>query len=286
MAVYKRTYVPYEGPRTPAWSRFLILPRVSYERLWQSRFLIMFFMACFFYPIGLAAYIYIANNLSILQQFQRAASQYITIDASVFLFYCSFQGGAAYLLTAFVGPSLVSPDLVNGALPLYLGRPFSRVEYLLGKLSVLVFLLSTITWIPGLILFGIQGSLAGWTWTKDNLFIAGALVAGMLLWIIVLSLIALAVSALVKWKVAAGAVLMGVFFAGAGFGSAVNQVLRTQNGYLLNIRQVIYTVWAGLFGTDPDNGLSLQNAWMVLGVVVAACILLLLRRVRAFEVVK
>jgi len=286
MAVYKRTYVPYEGPRTPSWSRFLILPRVSYERLWQSRFLIMFFMACFFYPIGLAAYIYIANNLSILEQFQRAAAQYVTIDASVFLFYCSFQGGAAYLLTAFVGPSLVSPDLVNGALPLYLGRPFSRVEYLLGKLSVLVILLSTITWIPGLILFGIQGSLAGWAWTRDNLFIAVALVAGMLLWILVLSLIALAVSAWVKWKVAAGAVLMAVFFAGAGFGGAVNQVLRTQQGYLLNIRQVIYTVWAGLFRTDPDNGLSLESAWITLGIVAVACLWLLLRRVRAFEVIK
>lgn len=286
MAVYKRTYAPYEGPRTPAWSRFLILPRVSYERLWQSRFLVMFFMGCFFYPLGLTAYIYIANNLSILEQFEQAAARFVTVDASVFLFYCSFQGGAAYLLTAFVGPNLVSPDLVNGALPLYLGRPFSRVEYLLGKMSVLVILLSTITWIPGLILFGIQGSLAGWDWTVANLWIAGAMVVGLLLWIIVLSLIALAVSAWVKWKIAAGAVLMGVFFAGAGFGSAVNQVLRTQNGYLLNIRQVIYTVWAGLFGTDPDNGLSLQSAWITLGVVVVACIWLLLRRVRAFEVVK
>ena len=45
-----------EGPRTPSWSRFLILPRVSYERLWQSRFMVMFFMGCFFYPLGLAAY--------------------------------------------------------------------------------------------------------------------------------------------------------------------------------------------------------------------------------------
>ena len=286
MAVYKRTYAPYEGPRTPTWSRFLILPRVSYGRLWQSRFLVMFYMGCFFYPLGLAAYIYIANNLSILENFQQAAARFITVDASVFLYYCAFQGGAAYLLTAFVGPNLVSPDIVNGALPLYLGRPFSRIEYLLGKLSVLLILLSTITWIPGLILFGIQGSLAGWGWMRDNAWIAGALVAGSLLWIVVLSLIALAVSAWVKWKVAAGAVLMGVFFAGAGFGGAVNEVMRTQSGYLLNIREVIYTVWAGLFDLDPDNGMSLQSAWIALGVVVAACIWLLLKRVRPFEVIK
>ena len=79
---------------------------------------------------------------------------------------------------------------------------------------------------------------------------------------------------------------MGVFFAGAGFGTAINQVLRTQNGYLLNIRQVIYTVWAGLFDLDPDNGISLQSAWIVIGLVLAATVMLLLRKVRPFEVVK
>jgi ABC-2 type transport system permease protein len=149
-----------------------------------------------------------------------------------------------------------------------------------------VSLLSTITWIPGLLLFGIQGSLAGWNWMRENARIAAALTIGLVLWIVVLSLIALAVSAWVKWKVAAGAVLMGVFFAGAGFGSAVNQVLRTQNGYLLNLRQVIYTVWSGLFDIDPENGLSLESAWIALGAMTGVAVWLLLRRVRAFEVVK
>lgn len=286
MAVHRRTYAPYDGPYTPAWSRFLILTRVSLARLWQWRFLVTFYAGCFFYPLGLAGYIYIANNLSILENFQQIAARFVTVDASVFLYYCAFQGGAAYLFTAFAGPSLISPDIVNGALPLYFGRPLSRLEYLLGKMSVLVILLSTITWIPGLLLFGIQGSLAGWSWIRDNAWMAGALVAGLLLWTVVLSLIALAVSAWVKWRVAAGAVLMGVFFAGAGLGSAVNQVLRTQNGYLLNVRQVIYTVWAGLFGVDPGNGLALDSAWMALGAMAGVALWLLLRRVRAFEVVQ
>ena len=39
----------------------------------------------------------------------------------------------AYLLTAFVGPSLVSPDVSNNAMPLYFCRPFSRTEYVIGK---------------------------------------------------------------------------------------------------------------------------------------------------------
>ena len=30
MAVYKRTYAAYQGSFTPAWSRFMILPRYSF----------------------------------------------------------------------------------------------------------------------------------------------------------------------------------------------------------------------------------------------------------------
>jgi ABC-type transport system involved in multi-copper enzyme maturation permease subunit len=55
------------------------------------------------------------------------------------------QIGFAFLLTAFVGPGLISPDLGNNALVLYFCRPFSRTEYVAGKLLVLVKLLSYIT---------------------------------------------------------------------------------------------------------------------------------------------
>jgi hypothetical protein len=38
----------------------------------------------------------------------------------------------ALFLAAFIGPGLISPDLHNNALSLYLARPFSRAEYVLG----------------------------------------------------------------------------------------------------------------------------------------------------------
>ena len=62
-----------------------------------------------------------------------------------------------------------------------------------------------------------------------------------------LSLLALALSAWVKWKPVAGALLFGVFFVGAGFGAAVNGVLRTKWGHLLNISYLIGSVWVTLF---------------------------------------
>ena len=286
MAVYKRTYVGYEGPLTPSWSRFLVLPRFTYSRLAQSRFLTIFRIVSFFYPLGCIAFVYLANNLSILTDMGIPAGQFLKVDSSMFLYFCWVQGAFAYILTAFVGPTLVSPDLVNNALPLYLCRPFSRAEYVLGKMSVLVGLLSAITWVPGLLVFTVQASLAGWDWTVQNWWIASALFIGLLLWVIILSLIALAISAWVKWKVAAGALLLGIFIAGAGFGSAINQIVRTDYGTLINLPSVMYTIWSDLFRQTPDNGISVGAAWGAIAAVCAGCLWLLTRRIRAFEVVK
>jgi ABC-2 type transport system permease protein len=181
---------------------------------------------------------------------------------------------------------LVSPDLVNNALPLYFSRPFSRTEYVLGKMSVLIMLLSPITWVLGLLLFVVQSILAGWDWTADHWRIGVAVVVGQILWIVLLSLIALAISAWVKWRIAAGALLFGIFVAGAGFGSMINAIVRTDYGSLVNLTLVMYTIWAQLFGRDAETGLTALEAWFAVAAVCAGCLYLLWRKVRAFEVVK
>lgn len=286
MAVYKRTYKGYDGTLTPAWSRFLILPRASYSRLLQSKFIIIYLMACFFYPLGCAAFIYLSHNVSFLSTFNIPAGQILKIDNNFFRVYCVFQGGMAYLLTTLVGPGLIAPDLANNALPLYFCRPFSRVEYVLGKMSVLMFLLSLVTWVPGLILFGIQASLAGREWLWSNLWIGWALFFGLFLWDVALSLIALALSAWVKWRIAAGALILAVYFAGAGLGAAFNAIVRTRYGTLIDVASVMGNIWYVLFRSDTPLDYPVSYSWVALGLMCAICLYLLARRVKAFEVVK
>ena len=286
MAVYKRTYKGYEGGLTPQWSRFMILPRYSFARLFQSKFLLMFLAACAIYPIGAAGFIYIAHNLSFLEALNIPAGRFLQVNERFFLYFCNFQSVMAYLLTAIVGPSLISPDVANNAMPLYLCRPFSRSQYVLGRMMVLLWLLARVTWIPGLILFGIQADMAGRDWTKNNLWIAWAVFGRLLVWSVILSLIALAISAWVRWKIAAGGLILGVFFAGAGFGAAINIVMRTQKGSLLDLAQMMDTAWDQVFRFDPGNGISTGQAWAVLAVVSGISLWLLSKKVRAFEVVK
>jgi len=168
VAVYRRTYTSYAGALTPAWSRCLVLFRYSRKNLFRSKLQTGLFVLSFFFPLACLIMIYLANNLSFLENIG-ASNQLIKIDNKFFFFFMDVQGVLAFVLTAFTGPGLISPDLANGALPLYFCRPFSRAEYVLGKASVLAILLSQITWVPGLVLFAVQSSLAGSAWTWEHL---------------------------------------------------------------------------------------------------------------------
>jgi len=151
---------------------------------------------------------------------------------------------------------------------------------------VLLILLSLITWIPGLILFGAQAAMAGGAWLSQNLWIAWGIFAGSWIWILVISLLALALSAWVKWRIAAGALLLAVFFVAAGFGEAIDAVLDVHWGRLINLMYVFATVWNKLFRSRETFEISEFSAWVVLALISAACLLLLRRKLRAFEVVR
>ncbi len=285
MAVYRRSYKRYSGSLTPAWSRFLVLFRYSRKNLFRSRIQTGFFVACFFYPVVCLVLIYVAHSASFLAQLG-VPKGIISIDNAFFYRYLWVQSVLAFLMTAFAGPGLISPDLANGALPLYFCRPFSRAEYVLGKSSVLAILLSEITWIPGLLLFAMQASLAGASWAWSNLWIAGSLVVSSLIWIAILSLLAMALSAWVKWRIVAGALLLGVMFFGAGFAEAINTVLRTELGHFFNLAYLMSTVSNALFRVDTEHAIPVAEAWIALLVYCALSLGLLLRKVRAYEVIK
>ena len=119
-----------------------------------------------------------------------------------------------------------------------------------------------------------------------NLWLAGAIILGLLVWIIVLSLIGLALSAWVKWKIGAGALVLGVIFAGAGFGTAVNSLMRTNYGALIDLTQVAHTIWSYLFRYDTGTEMSVSSAWIVLAVTSLLCLWLLAKRIKPFEVIK
>ena len=296
MAVHKRAYRPYEGPLTAERGRFLVLPRYGLLELFESRLLTAFCVLCFVPILIAASAIYIANSPAARALLEMSSAPDFVRKPDFFFATLTFQGGLAFLLTAWVAPVLVSPDLVNGALPLYLSRPFTRVEYVLGKATVLLTLLSAITWVPVLVLFALEAGLAE-GWGAANVRIAAAVFAGSWVWILVLTLLGLAISSWIRWRVVASGALAGVFFMGAAFGEMWREVLNGPWGRLANLYYLVGLVWRSLFGlftsrsmaqemfNETGRDLPTWAAWAGLAAAALLSVWLLERRLRAREVV-
>jgi hypothetical protein len=203
------------------------------------------------------------------------------------------QTQAAFLLNCWVGPVLIAGDLTNGALPLFLSRPFTRADYVLGKLAVLGLLLSAVTWVPCLLLFSLQAGLAtdGWIWS--HLWMVVPIVLCSAIWILMLSLISLAVSAWVKLRIVATGVIFISFFIPAGLGEMFNAIMGTIWGRLLNFSYLFQIILARgfrepsrLLGNMGWSEIPVPAAWGVLIFVCLLSLVILKARLRARETVR
>jgi ABC-2 type transport system permease protein len=305
MAVLERAYKQYRGSLTPEWSRFLIIPRHAYRDVFRSKLFTAYFALSFIWPLVCAILIYLHHNVNALTILRLDLTNVLPIDATFFQVFVVVQGTIGFFLAMLVGPQQVSRDLTNNALPLYLCRPFTRPEYVVGKMSIVIILLSTISWVPGLILFLLQSYLEGWSWFVGNIWMASAIFLGSVIWILLLALLTQTISALVKWTLAARAALLGAFIVPTIIAEIVNQLFETRWGHLFDLRALIGNVWAGLFGTfvrqtgefeEVRNGRVIRQvtmmepplflSWLMLFLICAFCLWLLSRRVKAYEVVK
>jgi ABC-2 type transport system permease protein len=308
MAVHRRGHRQYDGPRTPERWRFWILSRYAFGQVFKSRLLVIFYVLCFVPALVASAAVYLSHNVDVfLSMFPRAPVpgpdfELVPVSATFFLTLMTIQAVLSVFVTALVGPGLVSPDLTNNALPLFFSRPFSRVEYVLGKFSVLFVLLSLITGAPMLLIYALKSSLAGSQWFVENIHLAFAIAMGCLVWVTLIALVSLASSAWVRWKPAAAGMLFALFFIPSGFGQAANEIMRTGWGSLFNSIVVIGTLWNSLFFINDADGyaqaaaalnpmrrvdpIPAWSAWLMVASICAFSLFLLNKKIRAHEVVR
>jgi ABC-2 type transport system permease protein len=292
MAVYQHTYQQYAGPTTPLWSRFLILPRYAFQGVFQSKLFTALFAICFAPLLVMTILIYFKHNTTALAAFGLSITDIgFNINGFFFRIFTNIQTSFGFLLTVIVGPVLISRDLSNNALPLYLCRPLTRIEYVIGKMAVIGILLSLITWVPLWLLFFFEAYLEGGGWLWENLYIARGILVVSWTWIILLALLATALSAWLKWRIAASGALFAVFVIPTPITIMINEMFRTSFGTLLHPGFLTNMLMDKMFQVEnsalPDWMVPpTWSMWTSLLVLALICVGLLSLKVRAYEVVK
>jgi ABC-type transport system involved in multi-copper enzyme maturation permease subunit len=291
MSVYEHTYRPYEGPLTPQSRRFLVIPRHAFRGVFKSKLFIGVFAVSVICTLVMAILIYLPHNLNALTLVGARPEDVFHVGSNGFRIWLSFQTSFAFLLTVLIGPVLISRDLTNNALPLYLSRPFSRGEYLVGKASVLLILLSLMTWVPGELLFLFQSYLSGTDWFGQHLHIANAVFFTSAAWIVMLTLASLMLSAWIKWRLAASGALFAMFTIPLAIATMISALFRIPWSYLFSPSMLLKFISDDLFhyattgDMDSFMVLPVWASWAGIAGFIVVMFWLLSRRVRAYEVV-
>jgi ABC-2 type transport system permease protein len=285
MAVYKRGYERYTGPTVSPSTRFMVLPRFAWQRMFQQRLVLLLMMAAMIWPLLCAIFVYLTNHAELLKGLGTQFRSFITISGDFFIVFMTVQAVLALFLAALTGPGLIAPDLANNALPLYFSRPLRRSEYALARLLTLFGLLSLVTWAPGLVLFGVQVGMANPGWFGEHWKLGIGMVAGFVLWILLVSLVAMASSAYTKMRAVSGGLVLAFFFILGGLSGMINLIFRVTWGNALSPRWASYRIWCALLGVNPQAGPGVVACALALLSFMLLLALVIERKLRPIEVI-
>lgn len=190
------------------------------------------------------------------------------------------------LVVIFGGSGLIANDLKHNVLSLYLSKPISWVDYLIGKFAVIGVLLSGMTLIPGLLLFLQQALLTDTPFLKQNYWIIFSIIIYSVIVTTITSLLMLTFSSLTK----------NLRFATIGFCAVwlglplvhliLKEVIPSSTVGIVSLWANFERLGNALFSTDISYNIPVSLTILLLTLLTALCILVLRHRIRAVEIVK
>jgi len=216
------------------------------------------------------------------------AGRVLPIDGRMFGQFLGIQTIFTLFISIFGGAGLIANDLRTGAILVYLSRPLTRRDYVLGKLGVLLALNLSVTLAPALLLYLIALSLAPDQFATWKLaWLGPAIVLHSIVLSLVMSLVALAVSSLSRSARVAGLGFFGLVFGLEIVRGVLRAVYDRPEAALVSIQGDLQSLGNTLFGiTDRAFQLSWPYPASVLAAVSLACLAILRARVRAVEIVR
>jgi ABC-2 type transport system permease protein len=281
MPIYEQTYRRHEARGSIRRVRFWPITREALRLILARRlFLVLLFVACIPF-LARVIQIYVVTRFP-------EAGRILPVDGRLFGEFLLQQWLWMLVITIFGGAGLIANDLRTGAILVYLSRPLTRRDYVLGKLGVLMLLNLSVTLVPGLLLYLIALALAPDQFVKwDLAWIGPAIALQAAVMSLVMSLVGLAVSSLSRSARVAG---IGFFAVVAGLEVArgiLYAMYRRPETALISFRASLQALATALFGLS-ERAVSLP--WFypagLLAVVALGCLLVLRSRVRAVEIVQ
>lgn len=277
MPIHDQGYRRYGGGKAGGRAWLVIMKTGVRTMLGDKKFIVLLVVSWIQFVVRSIQF-YIATN------FSQAAV--IAPSAATFRDFFDKQDIFVYIVTVTLGARLIAQDRRVNALQIYLSKPLTRVEYIFGKFAILAVFLLFITWVPAVLLLGVQVVFAGnFAFVVANAYLLPAITLYAAIEVVMVSAAMLALSSLSTNSRFVGILYTGLLF----FSGALAGVLRFITGgtslswisfgnNLTQVGDVIFRV-----------PLTYQTPWpvslLLIAVLTAVSVAILERRVRGVEIV-
>ena len=190
------------------------------------------------------------------------------------------------LVVVFGGSGLISNDLKYNALSLYLSKPISWIDYLIGKFVAIGVLLASMTLVPALLLFLQQSLLSDTPFFEENFWLILSIIIYSLVVTTITSLLMLTFSALTKNLRFATIGFCAVWFGLPIIHLILREVMKTSTVAIVSVWANLELLGEVLFGLDSSYTVHISWTILLLTALTTLCILVLRHRIRAVEIVK
>jgi ABC-type transport system involved in multi-copper enzyme maturation permease subunit len=245
----------------------------------------MSFVPAFVFLVGL----YISERLEDFKAFVRGADRLVNITPDYFKVYMTNDSllFLIVLVLVFAGAGLVADDLKHNSLQLYFARPLKKVDYLLGKMSVVAFFVLILTALPGLVLITFKLIFAGsFKLILDYPWLPLSVLGYSALLTVFFAFYVLLLSSLSKKsRYVMILVFMAYLFSDILFGILYG-IFHKPALALFSIKANLQQTGAFLFGQKLPHAFAAGWSFLVLAAVCALSAYVLHRKIRSVEVIR
>ena len=278
MPIYDQSYRPYRGPLTAHTWRWWTITQAGLAHHMSRKLFLLFLIMGFIPAIVLGVLIWISHQVNM---------QSVTaIDAVFFRNFLQFQGPFLMLVCIWPGATLIARDLKTNAIQLYLSRPLTRADYVLGKFGIVAGIAALLLPAPGLLLYLMEiGLSTDMNFMTTYIWLPLSILGYSMVVITGAGLLSLAVSAMTRSGRYAGLLFFALLF----FSELASDILRLVTGnhawVVISLMSIGDQVGAMFFGGPTEFGMHPVGAILMYLLVVGLSLLILRRRVQAVEIV-
>ena len=279
MPIHDQSYRRYGGEKRPVQSAWTVIARAGLMSFLRRRAFLGLLIVAWIPFVVRASQLFLASNFS-------QAATFLAPSVQTFRDFLGQQSIFVFLITVYVGSGLIANDRRANALQLYLSKPVTRAEYILGKMTVLATFLLAITWLPAILLLIFQIAFSGsFTFVRTNASLIASVTLYCLLMVIVITFGMTALSSLSRSSRFVGILFAGLLIFSDAMFNALRFITGTSAISWVSIQASLDQVGDVIFRQVPRHQTPVAVSLLVLLAVIVISVSVLERRVRGVEVV-